>query len=135
MNASFVINLIFACDYLLLIDNSVLENCDTVIFAHFVSVLGNRVLRIIFESKRKEVTGVWRKLYNELRDVYVPNVSDQIKEDEMIGACDKYRREEKRVLIWRKETTWKTWALITYIHIHFTDPIFASVASEYETCQ
>jgi hypothetical protein len=23
----------------------------------------------------------------------------------------------------------------TYIHIHFTDPVFASIASEYETCQ
>jgi hypothetical protein len=34
-------------------------------------VLKNRVLRIIFESKRDEVTGEWRKLHNEeLNDLY-----------------------------------------------------------------
>jgi hypothetical protein len=34
-------------------------------------VFENRVLRSLFEPKRDEVTGEWRKLHNEeLRDVY-----------------------------------------------------------------
>jgi hypothetical protein len=34
-------------------------------------VFENRVLRIIFEPKRVEITGEWRKLHNEvLNDVY-----------------------------------------------------------------
>jgi hypothetical protein len=34
---------------------------------------GNRVLRRIFGPKRNEVTGEWRKLYNEeLNDLYCP---------------------------------------------------------------
>jgi len=36
-----------------------------------LSVFENRVLRRIFESKRDEVTGEWRKLHNkELKDLY-----------------------------------------------------------------
>jgi hypothetical protein len=38
---------------------------------HRLGVLENRVLRCIFGQKRDEVTGEWRKLYNEeLRDLY-----------------------------------------------------------------
>jgi hypothetical protein len=38
---------------------------------HRLSVFGNRVLRRIFEPKRDEVNGGWRKLHNEdLRDMY-----------------------------------------------------------------
>jgi len=39
-------------------------------------VFENRGLRRVFESKRDEVTGEWRKLYNEkLRDLYsLPNI-------------------------------------------------------------
>jgi hypothetical protein len=34
-------------------------------------VFGNRVLRRVFGPKRDEVTGEWRKLYNEeLNDLY-----------------------------------------------------------------
>jgi hypothetical protein len=34
-------------------------------------VLGNRVLRKVFEPKRDEVTGEWRRLHNEeLYDLY-----------------------------------------------------------------
>jgi hypothetical protein len=43
----------------------------------------------MFGPKRDEVAGDWRRLYNEeLRNLYtLPNISDQIKEDEMGGAC------------------------------------------------
>jgi hypothetical protein len=39
-------------------------------------VIDNRVLRMIFESKRDEVTGDWRKLHNEeLHNMYSsPNI-------------------------------------------------------------
>jgi hypothetical protein len=38
---------------------------------HRLRVFENRVLRRIFEQKRDEVTGEWRKLHNEeLRDLY-----------------------------------------------------------------
>jgi hypothetical protein len=38
---------------------------------HRLRVFENRVLRRIFGPKRDEVTGEWRKLYNEeLRDLY-----------------------------------------------------------------
>jgi hypothetical protein len=33
---------------------------------HRLRVFENRVLRIIFEPKRDEVTGEWRKLHNEV---------------------------------------------------------------------
>jgi hypothetical protein len=44
-------------------------------------VLENRVLRRIFELKRDEVTGEWRKLHNEeLNDIYSsPNTVRVIK--------------------------------------------------------
>jgi hypothetical protein len=38
-----------------------------------LKVIENWVLRVIFGSKRDEVTGVWRNLYNdELYDLYCP---------------------------------------------------------------
>ena len=44
-------------------------------------VFENRVLRRVFESKRDEVTGEWRKLHNEeLRDLYtLPNIVRVVK--------------------------------------------------------
>ena len=44
-------------------------------------VFGNRVLRRIFEPKRDELTGEWRKLHNEeLNDLYSsPNTVRVIK--------------------------------------------------------
>jgi hypothetical protein len=50
----------------------------------------NRVLRRIFEPKRDEITGEWRKLHNEvLNDVYSsPNIvwGDQTEKNEKCGA-------------------------------------------------
>jgi hypothetical protein len=43
-------------------------------------VFENRVLRGIFGSKRDEVTGEWRKLHEELHDLYCsPNIVLVIK--------------------------------------------------------
>ena len=40
----------------------------------------NRVLREIFGSKRAEVTGEWRKLHEELNDLYCsPSIVRMIK--------------------------------------------------------
>ena len=55
-------------------------------------VFENRVLRRIFGSKREEVTGEWRNLYNEeFSDLYSsPNTyysDDQIEKNELGGAC------------------------------------------------
>jgi hypothetical protein len=61
-------------------------------------VLENRVLRKIFGLKRDEVIREWRKLHNEeLNDPYSsPNVSgDQIKKNEMGGACSTCGGEER----------------------------------------
>jgi hypothetical protein len=49
--------------------------------SHRLRVFENRVLRRIFGPKRDEVTGEWKKLYNEeLRILYSsPNIIKQIK--------------------------------------------------------
>ena len=56
------------------------------------------MLRRIFEPKRDEVTGEWRKLHNEkLNDLYTKYYSgDQIKND-MGGACNMCQGEEKYI--------------------------------------
>jgi hypothetical protein len=47
----------------------------------------NRVLRGIFGKKRDEVTGDWRKLHNELHNLYsTPNIIRMIKSRRMIWA-------------------------------------------------
>ena len=56
----------------------------------------NRVLRKVCGPKRDDVTLEWGKLHNQqLYDLYwSPNYSgDQIKENEMGGACGTYGRE------------------------------------------
>ena len=55
----------------------------------------NRVLRRLFGPKRDKVTGELRKLHNEeLNDLHVLLTkcysSDQIKMNEMGGACNTY---------------------------------------------
>jgi len=63
----------------------VLYGCETWSFTlreeRRVKVFENRVLRRIFGSKRDEITGKWRKLYNEeLNDLYsLPNIVRVIK--------------------------------------------------------
>jgi hypothetical protein len=63
-------------------------------------VFENGVLKRIFGPKRDEVTGEWRKLHNELHNLYsFPkyHYEDQVKENEMSGACGKRGRGEKSV--------------------------------------
>jgi hypothetical protein len=52
----------------------VLYGCETWSLAlrkeHRLGVFENRVLRRIFGPKRDEVTGDWRKLHEELHDLY-----------------------------------------------------------------
>jgi hypothetical protein len=62
-----------------------------------LKVSENRVLRRIFGPKWDEVTGEWRKLYNEeLNDLYSsPNIVRVIEKSEMGGACSKYRGEQR----------------------------------------
>jgi hypothetical protein len=58
----------------------------------------NRLLRIIFGSKRDEVTGGWRKLHNEeLHDLYSsPSIIRMIKSRRMRWAGNVARMGEKR---------------------------------------
>jgi len=50
-------------------------------------VFENRVLRRVFGSKRDKVTGEWRKLHNELRDLYsLPNIVRVVKSRRMRWA-------------------------------------------------
>jgi hypothetical protein len=57
------------------------------------------VSRRIFEPKRDEVIGEWRKLHNEeLSDMYFStNIFWAIKPNEIGGACSTYGGEEGRI--------------------------------------
>ena len=62
-------------------------------------VFENRVLRRIFGPKRDGVTGDWRKLYNELNDLYSShNIVRVIKPRRMRWAGHVARMEEGRVV-------------------------------------
>jgi hypothetical protein len=61
-------------------------------------VLENGVLRRIFEPKRVEATGEWRKLHNEeLNDLYsLPNIVRVVKSRRMRWAGNVVRMGEER---------------------------------------
>jgi hypothetical protein len=66
------------------------------------------LLRRILGPKREEVTGEWRKLYNEeLHDLYSPNIFRVIKYRRMIWARRVAHMGEGRgvyrVLVWKPE--------------------------------
>ena len=75
-------------------------------------VFEDRVLRRIFEPKRDEVTGEWRKLHNEeLNDLYFPpNIIRVIKSRRMtlLGhvACVGKVRGVYRVLVGKPGRHW-----------------------------
>jgi hypothetical protein len=77
-------------------------------------VFQNRVLRRMFGPKRDEVTGEWRKLYNEeLHNLYSsPDIIRQIKSRRIGWAGNVARMGEEGVQGFGgenpKETTWKT---------------------------
>jgi len=60
-------------------------------------VFENRVLRRIIGPKREEVTGEWRKLHNELNNLYSsPNIVRVIKSRRMRWAGHVARVGERR---------------------------------------
>jgi hypothetical protein len=63
---------------------------------HRLRAFENRVLRIIFGLKRDEVTGGWRRLYNEeLHNLYsLPSIIRIMKEDENGRVYSMNEREE-----------------------------------------
>jgi len=64
-------------------------------------VFEDRVLRTIFEPKKDEVIGEWRKLHKE--GLY--HSGDQTKKNEMCGARSMYGEQKKwvQVLVGRHE--------------------------------
>ena len=60
-------------------------------------VFENRVLRRVFGPKMDEVTGEWRKLHNELRDLYsLPSIVRMVKSRRMRWAGHVARMGEGR---------------------------------------
>jgi hypothetical protein len=76
---------------------------------HRLGVLKNRVLRRIFEPKRDEVTGEWRKLHNEELHILFssPHIIRQIKSRRMrwVGHVARMGEERKvdKVLVGKAE--------------------------------
>jgi hypothetical protein len=60
-------------------------------------VFENKVLRRVFGPNRDEMTGEWRKLHEELNDLYsLPNIVRVIKSIRMRwGACGAYGGGER----------------------------------------
>jgi hypothetical protein len=67
---------------------------------HRLRVFENRVLRIVFEPKRNEVTGEWRKLHSEeLRILYSsPNIIRHIKSRRKRLARHMARMGEEKIV-------------------------------------
>jgi hypothetical protein len=64
---------------------------------HRLRVFENRVLRRIFGPKRDEVTGEWRKLYNEeLNDLYSSPSIIRITKSRMMKWAGHVPRMERR---------------------------------------
>jgi hypothetical protein len=65
---------------------------------HRLRVFENRVLRRVFQPKRDEVTGEWRKLHNEeLNDLYsLPNIVRVVKSRRMRWAGHVLRMGQER---------------------------------------
>jgi hypothetical protein len=62
-----------------------------------LTVFENRVLRRIYGPKRDEVTGEWRKLYNEeLHNLYSSDIIRQVKSKRMRWTGHVARMEEER---------------------------------------
>jgi len=65
----------------------------------------NMILRIIFGSKRDEVTGEWRKLHTEeFNDLYCSPSGNKIEKNELGEACNTYRGVERRIQSFGGET-------------------------------
>jgi hypothetical protein len=71
-----------------------------------LKVYENRVLKRIFGSKREEVAGSWRKLYNKkLHKFYSsPNIIRVIEEYEVGGICSTQGKAEKCIEDFGRET-------------------------------
>ena len=65
-------------------------------------VFENRVLRMIFEPKRDEVTGEWRRLHNEeLNNMYSPNIVRVVKSRKgWAGHVARLGRREVHTRFW-----------------------------------
>jgi hypothetical protein len=68
----------------------------------------NRVLRKIFGPKREKITREWQRLHNgAIHELYSsPHIigGDQIKKNEIGGACGKYAGEENCIQRFGGET-------------------------------
>jgi len=108
-----ILKFILFCSSTLIILPVVLYGCETWSLTlreeRRLRVFENRVLRKVFEPKRDEVTGEWRKLHNEeLNDLYsLPNIVRVVKARRMRWAGHVARmgqdRGVQRVLVGKPE--------------------------------
>ena len=101
MKRSLCINPLFAlvssvnCLY---ITNEEVFSISSMKIGRRLRVSESRVLRRVFGPKTDEVTGEWRKLHNELSDLYsLPNIVRVVKieKNEMGRACSAYGGGER----------------------------------------
>jgi hypothetical protein len=76
-------------------------------------VFDNKVLRLIFRTKKDEMVGDWRKLHKELRNLYAsPSIIRLIKYRTMRWAGHVARMENIRIRIgfwWKREKERDYW--------------------------